>query len=143
MPRTRVCTVRAPSPVTRAAACVHYACFTGQHSKVASSGSRGQRSAAVLLTSFAVLVCVGVNQGHSSLMGAQWLGCIYRPSTMQKVSDAIEDNSGTGKSGHLSKKIEQKSRNSWRENGGGVGAHEQLIHGTNLNKSYNQIKTLK
>jgi len=35
----------------------------------------------LLLTSFAVLVCVGVNQGHSSLlMGAQWLGCLYRPT---------------------------------------------------------------
>jgi len=93
VPRTRVCTVRASSPVTRAAACVHYACFTGQHSKVAGSGSRGRRSVAVLLTSFAVLVCVGVNQGHSSLlMGAKWLGCLYRPSTMEKVSD----RQGTG-----------------------------------------------
>jgi len=41
------------------------------------------------------------------------------------------------------KRIEKKSRNSWRENGGGVGAYGQLIHGANLNKSYYQIKTLK
>ena len=85
-PCTRVCTVRAPSPVTLAAVCVHYACFTGQH-KVASSGSRGRRSVAVLLTSFAVLVCVGVNQGHLSVMGAHWLGCLHRPSTMERVTE--------------------------------------------------------
>jgi len=78
--------MRAPSPVTRTGACVHYVCFIGQH-KVASSDSRGQWSVAVLITSFAILVCVGVNQGHYSLMGAQWLGCLYRPSTMQKVRD--------------------------------------------------------
>jgi len=45
--------------------------------------------------------------------------------------------------GPLVKKIEKKSRNSWRENGGRVGAYGQLIYGANLNKSYNQIKTLK
>ena len=59
---------------------------------MASSGSRGRRSVAVLLTSFAVLVCVGVNQGHSSLMGAQWLGCLHKPSTMEKVIEG----QGTG-----------------------------------------------
>jgi len=69
---------------------------------VASSGSRGQRSAAVLLTSFAVLVCVGVNQGHLSLlMGAQWLGCLYRPSTMENVSDGQETGEMVLKRGHL------------------------------------------
>jgi len=101
---------------------VHYACFTGQN-KVASSGSRGRHSVAVLLTSFAVLVCFGVNQGHSSLMGAQWLGCLYRSSTMGKMSVG----QGTGEQvmtrGHLSKKKMKKNlRNTWRENGGGVGA---------------------
>ena len=41
------------------------------------------------------------------------------------------------------KKIEKKSKNSGGENSGWVGAYGQLIHGANLNKSYNQIKTLK
>jgi len=107
--------VRAPSPVTRAAACVHYACFTGQD-EVTSSASRGRCSVVVLLISFAVLVCVGVNQGHSSLMGVQWLGCLYRPSTMEKVSDrpGTESRCEEGV-----KKIEKKSRNNWRETVGG------------------------
>jgi len=43
--------------------------------------------------------------------------------------------------GLLGKKIVQKSRNSWLENSGGVGAYGQLIQGANENKSYNQIQT--
>jgi len=134
-----MCTVRAPSPVTRAAACVHYACFTGQH-KVASSGLRGRRSVAVLSTSFAVLVCVGVNQGQQRAV----VGCLYRLSTMEKMSDGHRGQ-GTGKKvlKRAPKKFEQKSRNSWRENGWGVGAYGQLIQGAKWNKSYNQIQTLK
>ena len=86
VPRTHLCTVRAPRPVTCAAVCVHCACFTGQQHEGASSGSRGRRSVAVLLTSFAVLVYVGVNQGHSSLMGAVAVLSHYKPFTMEKVS---------------------------------------------------------
>ena len=37
--------------------------------------------------------------------------------------------------GPLAKKIVQKSRNSWVENSGGVGAYGQLIQGANGNKS--------
>jgi len=37
--------------------------------------------------------------------------------------------------GPLGKKIVQKSRNSWVENSGGVGAYGQLIQGANGNKS--------
>ena len=47
----------------------------------------------LLLTSFAVVVCVGVNQGQSCLlMSAQWLGCLHKPSTMEKVIEG----QGTG-----------------------------------------------
>jgi len=65
---------------------VRCTCFTGHQHEVASSGSRGRRSVAVLLTSFAVLVYVGVNQGHSSLMGAVAVLSHYKPFTMEKVS---------------------------------------------------------
>ena len=45
--------------------------------------------------------------------------------------------------GHSGEKIAQKSRNSWRVSGGGVGTGGMVINCKNWRKSWNQIQTLK
>jgi hypothetical protein len=66
------------------------------------------------------------------------------------AGEKMSDGQGTRKQvltkkirGQVGQTTAQKLRNSWRENGGGVGAYGQWIQGANWNKFYIQKQTLK